>query len=217
MVAEQWIAGHKDHSTDSHNRIENAYKCLRIVRESLSFNRVADFGCGIGGWLAAAEQLGAKEIQGFEGEWILQAETVILKDRIKIVDLTAAPMKLNKYYDLAISIEVAEHLPEGAADSFVETLVSAADRILFSAALPGQGGLGHINEQPLSYWQKKFWSHNFVPLEVLRPFIAGDRTIYWWLRQNIVMFVAYDVLVRSPNLIQFARPISDFSLQYSAR
>src|SRR5260221_14667993 len=104
-LTEQWLAGHKAHSAESQKRIENAYKCLRIVKELFSFERVADFGCGIGGWLAAAEMHGAKELQGFEGPWILQADTVISKERIEIVDFTDKVLALEKYYDLAMSIE----------------------------------------------------------------------------------------------------------------
>lgn len=213
-LAQQWSAGHKAHSADSQARIENGYKCLRIVRELFSFDRVVDFGCGIGGWLAAAQELGAKEIRGFEGPWILQADTVVPKECIQIANLAEETFDLGKRYDLALTIEVAEHLPETAADGFVKTLVSASDRVLFSAALPGQGGLGHVNEQPLAYWVEKFWLLRYVPLEPLRPYIASDRQIYPWLRQNIVLFVSYDVLVRSNTLMRAARPLSDFSLRY---
>jgi len=78
----------------------------------------------------------------------------------------------------------------------------------------GQGGLGHINEQPLVYWVNKFWSHHYVPLEPLRPYISSDRNIYPWLRQNIVMFASYNTFVRSVNLQKVARPLSDFNLRY---
>ena len=213
-LAEQWAGGHKAHSADSQNRIENGYKCLRILKELFSFERVVDFGCGIGGWLAAAQQLGAKEIQGFEGPWIFQADTVVPKECIKIANLAEETFDLGQRYDLALTIEVAEHLPEAAADGFVRTLVLASDKVLFSAALPGQGGLGHINEQPLVYWVNKFWSHHYVPLEPLRPYISSDRNIYPWLRQNIVMFASYHTFIRSVNLQKVARPLSDFNLRY---
>ncbi|MGB7101492.1 MAG: hypothetical protein WBD95_22335, partial [Xanthobacteraceae bacterium] len=78
----------------------------------------------------------------------------------------------------------------------------------------GQGGLGHVNEQPLEYWVKKFWTRGYVPLEVLRPFIGGDQTLYPWLLQNLVMFISYELLLRSEALRRFARPLRDFSLKY---
>ena len=213
-LPEQWASGHKAHSAESAIRIENAYKCLRILKELFPFNRVVDFGCGIGGWLAAAQLHGASEIKGFEGPWILEAETVINKESIQIIDFSKEKLSLGKHFDLALTIEVAEHLPELAADGFVDSLVSASDRVLFSAAIPGQGGIGHINEQPLQYWISKFWSRKYVPLEPLRPYIASDRSIYPWLRQNLIMFISYDALIRSPTLQRVARPLGDFNLRY---
>ena len=113
-----------------------------------------------------------------------------------------------------MSIEVAEHLPESAADGFCRTLASASDYLLFSAAIPGQGGVGHFNEQPLPYWVDKFWKLGFVPIEPIRPYIAEDRTIQPWLRQNLIMFIKYDALIRSDALLRFARPLCDFRLRY---
>lgn len=215
-LTEQWASGHKSHSADAENRIYNGYRCLRMVREFIDFNAVVDFGCGIGGWLRAAEILGAGTIQGIEGEWIKQAEVLVPMEKIRVADLAQVEISYRKEFDLAISIEVAEHLPETSADMFCRGLVSASDTILFSAATKGQTGIGHINEQPLSYWVAKFWSLGYVPLEPLRPYIRGDQNIYGWLRRNLVMFVSYSLLIRSPNLLRHARPLSDFALIYSA-
>ncbi len=192
----------------------NAMKCLKLVRALIPFDDVVDFGCGIGGWLYAAEKLGARNVVGVEGEWIQEADVLVDKNRIIVADLATAPPTFQKQFDLAITIEVAEHLPERAANAFCSSLASASDCILFSAAIPGQGGVGHVNEQPLPYWVGKFWQLGYVPIEPVRPFIAGDRSIFPWLRQNLVMFVAYDRLIRSPSLLQHARPIMDFRLAY---
>jgi hypothetical protein len=51
-----------------------------------------------------------------------------------------------KRFDLAISLEVAEHLPEGSAGALVSTLIEAAPVVVFSAAIKGQSGTNHINE-----------------------------------------------------------------------
>jgi hypothetical protein len=213
-VAEDWLKGHKQHSDESALRVENGTKCLRLLKEFAPFDKVVDFGCGIGAWLLAAQGLGATEILGLEGPWILDAETVISKGLIRIVDLATESVNLEKRYDLALTIEVAEHLPEQAADRFCASLVAASDRILFSAAIPKQGGIGHVNEQPLMYWVEKFWRLGYVPLEAMRPYLASDRAIYPWLRQNLIMFVSYSVLVRTPEMLRFARPLSDFALRY---
>jgi hypothetical protein len=214
-VAEQWRVGHKWHASQAEQRVEVAKRCLRLIKPLVSLESVVDFGCGIGAWLAAAKQLGAGTITGFEGEWVVSSPLVIPRDRIQIVDLAQQSVDLRKHATLAMTIEVAEHLPSEAADRFVRTLVCASDIVLFSAALPGQGGSGHINERPLMYWVRKFWAHGYVPLDPIRPYVARDSYIFPWIRQNIVMFANYDVAVRSPELMRFARPMGDFSLHYA--
>jgi cyclopropane fatty-acyl-phospholipid synthase-like methyltransferase len=211
---ELWTAGHRHHNADRAARIASALKCLKLVRGLLPIDSVIDFGCGIGAWLHAAQTLGAQSVIGLEGKWIRGCDTVVDQDRIEVVDLASESPTFSKEFDLAMSIEVAEHLPETAADGFCSSMVSASDHILFSAAIPGQGGIGHCNEQPLPYWVTKFWQRGYVPIEPIRPYIATDRSIHPWLRQNLIMFVNYDTLIRADALLRFARPFSDFRLHY---
>ena len=210
----EWIVGHQQHNAERTSRLANARKCLKLIKSFMPLGDVVDFGCGIGAWLQAAHDLGATSILGIEGEWIRKTDTIIDQDHIRTADLAVKPPIFVKEFDLAMSVEVAEHLPEASADAFVAAMVSASTRILFSSAIPGQGGRGHHNEQPLTYWLEKFWGRRYVPLEPIRPYIVNDRSIYWWLRQNLIMFVAYDELLRSPDLMRFARPIEDFRLHH---
>ncbi len=189
-----YSATHEWHIRDSEARVLNAYKCLRPLHELVPFRSVVDFGCGIGGWLAAAKRLGAEKVLGIEGEWINGRQTVIDRSEIMVRDLAKDAPKLNRAFDLAVSIEVAEHLPAEAADAFCDALVSAADLVVFSAAIPGQGGDNHVNEQKPRYWVDKFWQRDFVPLEVVRPAIAGDPTMFPWLKQNVIVFSSYQQL-----------------------
>lgn len=71
-------------------------------------------------------------------------------------------------FDLAFCLEVAEHLPPAAADRLVEDLTLRSDRIVWSAAIPGQGGDGHLNERPLEYWEERFRARGFAPLHEAR-------------------------------------------------
>jgi hypothetical protein len=213
-VYELWREGHKQHVSDQETRIANAVKCLKLVRHLVDFEKVVDFGCGIGAWLHAAQTLGALSVTGIEGEWICETETLISKDLIRVVDLAKVTLNLKKEFDLAMCVEVAEHLPENAADGLCRSLSSASSYILFSAAVPGQGGVGHFNEQPLPYWVEKFWRLGFVPIDPIRPYIATDTSIFSWLRRNLIMFVDYNYLIRSGALLRFSRPISDFRLEY---
>ncbi len=213
-LADQWAKGHAWHASQAKQRIAVARRCLQLIQPIAALDDVADFGCGIGAWLAAAQELGARRITGFEGDWIAKSEVVVPREAIQVVDLAATVLDHAKRFSLAMTIEVAEHLPEQSADGFVRTLINASDYVLFSAAIPGQGGSGHINEQPLPYWVEKFWRRGYVPLEPIRPHISNEHHIFPWIRQNIVMFVSYDVIIRRPEVIRYARPLRDFSLRY---
>jgi hypothetical protein len=60
--------------------------------------------------------------------------------------------------------------------------------ILFSAAIPRQGGVNHINEQYLSYWAELFTARDYVLVDTLRPTLWNDQRCDWWYRQNAVLF-----------------------------
>jgi len=87
-----------------------------------------------------------------------------------------------------VSMEVAEHLLPERADSFVADLCGLAPTVLFSAALPGQGGTGHINEQWLSFWVSRFANHGYRSFDVLRPRLWNDARIPVHYRQNLILF-----------------------------
>ena len=87
---------------------------------------------------------------GLDGPFVNRNELLIPNERFSVAELTG-PISLGRQFDLVQSLEVAEHLPKTSAERFVQTLVTHGTRVLFSAAIPGQGGENHINEQPLEY------------------------------------------------------------------
>ncbi len=209
---------HANHHKDRNRRIINASKILHLVKQVLPFNSMLDVGCGIGAWMASAKNLGVEYVEGIEGPWIDEAEELLVeRSSIQRVDLSESILSPTRKYELAISIEVAEHLPESMADSFCAGLVAASDSIVFSAAIPGQRGRGHINEQYIEYWLKKFWMLGFVPLDNIRPWIQSDENMYWWFKQNIVCLVRYDKLLMNPELQRFALPLSAFQRVHHVR
>ena len=121
---------------------------------------VLDLGCGQGVWLASWVRLGAKDVQGIDGPYVDQERLHIPKERFQGRDL-ARPVDLGRHFDLVQSLEVAEHLPQSAAEQFVDSLVRHGPLVLFSAATPGQGGENHINEQPWEYWREKFAARGY--------------------------------------------------------
>ncbi len=155
-----------------------------IVKDLLNPRSVIDIGCGQGEWL---EAFGIEESIGVD---------IAAPDREGFIshDLTEplklkTPLGLGRWFDLVVSLETAEHLPEEAADTYVESIARhAGDAVLFSAAVVGQEGLNHINCQPHEYWHKKFKRHGFVVTDPIRPLIAGDERVSPWYRNNLFIY-----------------------------
>lgn len=149
-----------------------------IVKYLLEPESVLDIGCGQGEWL---EAFGCEDSVGVD---IAAPE----REGFFRHDLTT-PLYLRRQFDLVISLETAEHLPEEAADIYVASIVRHASlAVLFSAALPGQEGLHHVNCQPHEYWHEKFESHNFKTRDPIRAMIADDERVSWWYRNNLFIY-----------------------------
>jgi hypothetical protein len=147
-----------------------------------------DLGCGVGTWLSVLKEIGLEDIQGFDGPWVEKDLLEIPVENFQAIDLVK-PIKLERKFNLAISLEVAEHLPPDAAKMFVDSLVNLSDFILFSAAIPLQGGKNHLNEQWPDYWADIFKEQGYVVLDFIRRRIWNDQNIPTWYRQNILLFV----------------------------
>lgn len=148
---------------------------------------VIDIGCGTGAWLSQFADLGADPILGLDGPWVPREQLTIPNDRFTAVDLDGLGEPDDRF-DLAVCLEVGEHLPAAASVDLVAFLVSAAPTIVFSSAIPGQGGVGHVNEQWLDYWADIFAGHGYGLFDVVRRRIWDDERIEPWYAQNIVVF-----------------------------
>lgn len=175
------------HDTNIHNG-ESAKEIVPILMELFKPKSVIDLGCGLGDWLYIFKKCGVEEILGVDGDWVNRSNSYINKNHFQEANLTEF-FQLNRKFDLAMSLEVAEHLPESAADNFVKTLVSLSDKIVFSAAVPGQGGQNHINEQWHDYWISKFEEHGFYCHDIIRPLIWENKNVDWWYKQNCFLFL----------------------------
>jgi 2-polyprenyl-3-methyl-5-hydroxy-6-metoxy-1,4-benzoquinol methylase len=147
---------------------------------------IIDIGCGAGTWLKVAKELGAKSILGLDGEYATQ-QLVIPIENFVPHDLSTKIDRRGEF-DLAMSLEVAEHLDKSRADGFVEDLCRLSNVILFSAAIPHQGGTDHRNENWPEYWAEKFQRCGFVPLDFIREQVWNNRAVEWWYRQNVLIF-----------------------------
>jgi SAM-dependent methyltransferase len=170
-----------------------------IVVDLVRPTSVLDVGCGLGTWLAAFAELGVTDFLGIDGDYVERAKLKIPADRFRPVNL-AQPPALGRTFDLAVCLEVGEHLPETAAPGLVRLLTDAAPVVLFSAAVPGQGGTDHVNERWPAFWRELFAARGFVRLDPIRPRVLRDRRVEWWYQQNAFLFVRQSVLADRPAL-----------------
>lgn len=145
---------------------------------------VVDVGCGIGRWLQEFKNSGIDDAVGIDG-FHLNKDLYLLDQKDLLQFDLENTFKVDRTFDLAISLEVAEHISEKNAGLFVQSLTRLSNTILFSASIPGQGGQNHINEQWPSYWQKKFKEVGFTFYDIIRPQIWWNREIKSYYRQNM--------------------------------
>lgn len=157
-----------------------------ILLEKYHINSVLDVGTGIGTWIKEFENRGVLDVFGVDIQMVSPDELHVSPNKVRQVDLSRE-FDLKRKFDLVLCLEVAEHIPETSADFLVSSLVRHADVILFSAAIPNQGGQYHINEQWPGYWQSKFEKHDYILHDNLRPLIWVNQNIDWWYRQNIFL------------------------------
>jgi SAM-dependent methyltransferase len=176
-------------------QMDSSYRSGRIYASAMSEimmpKNVVDIGCGRGTWLKAFKELGATTLVGFDGTWNSQDKMVDESITFYSCDLNR-PIPSSTKFDLAMSVEVAEHLEPASSNIFIESLTNFSDVVLFGAAFTGQGGTNHINEQAHTYWAKIFQSFGFRPFDVFRPKLWGDERVSFWYRQNIFLYVKTD-------------------------
>jgi SAM-dependent methyltransferase len=152
---------------------------------------VVDFGCGTGNWLAEFARHGVGDYLGVDGAHVPRDMLRIPPERFLAADFGRLE-RLERRFDIACCLEFAEHLPAERAAPLVALLVASAPVVLFSAAVPSQGGLGHVNERRQSYWAGLFARHGYVPVDCIRPAIYGAAGIDWYYAQNALVYCTPD-------------------------
>jgi SAM-dependent methyltransferase len=197
------------HYTDEFYRGRNAGAArsasvlARQLVELTSAHSVVDIGCGTGTWLREFKALGVTRILGLDGPWVTPDLLQISSSEFRSIDL-AGPFSVTDKFDLALSLEVAEHLNAAAGDRLIEVLTTCAPLVAFSAAVPLQGGVEHINEQWPGYWIEKFAERGFNVVDCIRQRFWMDDTIEPWYRQNLLLFVHPEQCSISGRLVSIA-------------
>ena len=179
---------------DNELKFSSAENIIDVIQKYYKPDSVIDFGCGNGIFLKSWQQKGVKKILGLDVNNIDDKNLFINRENFESVNFENYKNESSEKYGLAMSCEVAEHISEEKANDFIKNLCSFSDYILFSAAIPYQDGLNHINCQPLLYWVNKFKENGYDCYDFIRPqlFEKHEQILSWYI-QNILFFVKRDV------------------------
>jgi hypothetical protein len=177
----------------------SARAVVPLVLALVPAHSVCDVGCGVGTWLSAFMKEGVDDALGLDGDYVPAEYLHVPRSAFRSSDLRR-PIELERVFDLTVSLEVAEHLPDAYAETFVKSLTRLAPVILFSAAVPHQGGHDHVNEQWPDYWERLFRKENYHAVDALRPRIWENTDIEWWYCQNMFIYVREGELAKYPAL-----------------
>lgn len=197
-----WLLGgvpeHDDvYSADYYDRhVEKpAVRSAGVIAGSIigafGVSSVVDVGCGTGALLEAFRDRGC-QVFGLE-----YSEAALRYCRARGLDVVRHNLEREEYMDnrcfgAAMSMEVAEHLTAKAADRYVGLLCRLSGLVVLTAAPPGQGGPGHVNEQPPSYWISKFerrgYRHDDCKSLRLKRDWQADGSVCEWYWKNLMVF-----------------------------
>lgn len=165
----------------------SAQRMIKVVQPWLKAQSVIDLGSGRGVWLREWMGAGVTDVLAADGDYVDRDRLAVPTESFHACDLTQS-LDLGRRFDLAQSLEVGEHLPQSASETLVESLTRHSDRVLFSAAVPGQGGEFHINERPLSFWQGLFVARGYSAFDCVRPSLKDADDVENWYRYNTILY-----------------------------
>lgn len=186
---ESWLAG----------SYESAVVAVPHILQALMPNSVVDVGCGLGAWLAVFRDHGVDDVLGYDGPWIDRSALRIPPGGFRAADLSE-PITWDRGFDLVVCLEVAHLLEPRLGAQLVESLTSLGPVVLFSAGIPGQGGINHVNEQWPRYWADRFAAQGYIATDPFREALWEETNVKWWFSQNLVCYATPEALDRLPVL-----------------
>jgi hypothetical protein len=195
--------GHRFYELQMAGSLSSAGEIVPLLAPLVQPRSVCDVGCGVGTWLKVWMQHGVADVIGIDGDHVPR-DLLQIPEACFLARALDQPFQLTRRFDLVQSIEVAEHLPTARAAGFVADLVRLAPVVLFSAAIPGQGGTGHVNERWQDYWSELFRPFGYVGIDALRWRIWENDAVDYWYRQNLLIYLERSLIRRYPEL---SRPV----------
>lgn len=151
---------------------------------------IIEFGCGKGDLTKSLARHGIEiiAIDGYSNPDFskfpqITFSSLNLNDELEVTTFLS---KLNSKFDIAISLEVAEHLNPVISSSLINWMTSLTDIVIFSAAVLEQGGDGHINCRPREFWYKEFQNNGFMISDKIREKLRYNKRVGPWYRHNII-------------------------------
>lgn len=185
----QSIYGKETFYTDTRKgKLQSIQTASAMIVETFAPKDVVDIGCGEGLFLTELHKAGVQVVGCDISEAAL---TLSPKDFLIFQADATKPVRFNRTFDLCISVEIAEHIPTKYSKTLVQNVTRASDTVFFTAAYPGQGGVGHINEQPAEFWYKLFEAEGFAldePLTMDLRKRMEDAGVIFWLYKNLMIF-----------------------------
>jgi hypothetical protein len=180
--------------------LKGAALVLDAVNDFIAVDSVIDIGCGVGEWLKVYHEKGVGNILGIDGAYLNPAQLVIPRDRFMSRDISRPITDIQRKFDLTISLEVAEHIDPSCTETYINNVTNFSDVILFSAAIPTQGGVHHVNEQWPSYWIERFKRVGYVPVDCIRWLIWNLKEVPYIYKQNIMFYIKETAIDSHPRL-----------------
>jgi SAM-dependent methyltransferase len=200
----------------------SAAAVLPTVLGALEVRSVFDVGCGAGAWLSVYRKLGVSDFLGADGDYVDRSVLMVDPANFRPLDITK-PFDLGREFDLVQCLEVAEHVPPARSGQLVDNIVKHGKCVMFSAAVPGQGGEDHINEQSYGYWRDLFGARGYRLFDFVRPEMLAKPEVEFWYRYNLLFFAHDSVIAGLPAAVAATRvgdhdPVPDPSpLTYKVR